>query len=179
MAKPSPNQLRAYLTLAVLFFETAHLAWESLHGGVVSHNLLNRRDLPAISNWWGLAFLPMLAWFTVGRVQSRDPFIGKAVVFRFLAALFYATCLATAFRWGYEATTSTLFFGMILLAVVIPLYKAEYILGFVLGMTLVFGAILPMLIASIIAVISLALNTLGLALFRAFRRRFSAGHSPR
>ena len=129
MAKPSPNQLRGYLTLAVLFFETAHLAWESLHGGVVSHNLLNRRDLPAISNWWGLAFLPMLAWFMVGRVQSRDPFIGKAAVIRFLVALFYATCLATAFRWGYEATTSTLFFGMILLAVVIPLYKAEYIFG--------------------------------------------------
>lgn len=64
-------QWRIYLTLFVLLAELAHLAWEHFHGGVVSHNILNRRDLPAISNLWGALLLPALAWFLSGFTQKR------------------------------------------------------------------------------------------------------------
>jgi hypothetical protein len=29
------------------------LAWNHFHGGVPSHHILAREDLPEISNWWG------------------------------------------------------------------------------------------------------------------------------
>lgn len=45
------------IAMALLFAMTL-LAWEYTHGGVVSHHFLDRRDMPAISNWWSLAVLP-------------------------------------------------------------------------------------------------------------------------
>ena len=44
--------------------------------------------------------------------------------------------------------------GMLLLALLLPVYRAECVLGFVLGMTFTFGAILPTMVASVIAVFS-------------------------
>ena len=44
--------------------------------------------------------------------------------------------------------------GMLLLALMLPVYRAECVLGFVLGMTFTFGAILPTVVASVIAAFS-------------------------
>jgi hypothetical protein len=59
------------LTGPILLAELACLAWEHFHGGVKSHHLFHRSDLPAISNWWGALVLPGLAWFLLGRILSR------------------------------------------------------------------------------------------------------------
>ena len=47
------------------------LAWEASHGGIQSHHLLARADLPAVSNLWGLATLPALGWLAAHFVR-RD-----------------------------------------------------------------------------------------------------------
>ena len=166
MPNPGANRTRILFTLAVALYESVHLGWEHLHGGVVSHHLLQRPDLPAISNGWGLLLLPVLAWFLIGRMQVRDNtpshgFPSRAMLLHFLAALAYGTGLATAFTLGLESVTSTLFFTLFALAVVFPLYRAEYVLGFVLGMTFVFGAVLPTIIAFIFAALSALLHRLG------------------
>ena len=44
--------------------------------------------------------------------------------------------------------------GMLLLALLLPVYRPECVLGFVLGMTFTFGAILPTVVASVIAAFS-------------------------
>gem|GEM_PF-5307569 len=41
----------AFLAFSLLVFGTALLTYEHFNGGVQSHHLLDRRDLPAISNW--------------------------------------------------------------------------------------------------------------------------------
>lgn len=44
---------RFLLTLVVVLCIWSLLIWQHFHGGVPSHHLLHRSDLPAVSNWWG------------------------------------------------------------------------------------------------------------------------------
>jgi hypothetical protein len=180
MLMPQANTMRTriILTLAVAAYEMVHLGWEYAHGGVVSHHILQRPDLPAISNGWGLVLLPVLAWFLIGRMQARNAQQSKAfpsrdMTLRFVAALTYGVGLATAFSLGYESVTTTLFFSLFALALLTALYRAELVLGFVLGMSFVFGAVLPTLIAGIFAGLSWLLHGLTRLFGRAIVRLVS------
>ncbi|WP_214278616.1 hypothetical protein, partial [Escherichia coli] len=48
-----------------------HLGWEALHGGIAAHHLLQRADLPGLSNAWGLLVLPALAAWAAGRLPRQ------------------------------------------------------------------------------------------------------------
>ena len=175
MPQTNAMRTRSLLTLAVALFEAAHLGWEYTHGGVVSHHILQRPDLPAISNGWGLVLLPVLAWFLIGRMQARSGLSphglpARAIGLRFLAALAYGAALSTSFALGHESATTTLFFGLFALAVVFALYRAELFLGFVLGMSFVFGAVLPTGIACVFAALSWLLHRLARLLGNALQR---------
>lgn len=79
--------------------------------------------------------------------------------------------MATSFEVGASATTSGLFFGLFLLAAALPIYRVECIFGFVVGMSFNFGAVLPALVAVVLASVS--------ALVRfAFRATMSAIRRP-
>ena len=78
--------------------------------------------------------------------------------------------LATSFALGHETLTTMLFFGLFALALMTALYRAELVLGFVLGMSFVFGAVLPTGIACIFAALSGLLQVLARWLGRALRR---------
>ena len=155
---------RAYFTALVMLAELAHLVWEHLHGGVRSHHILNRADLPAISNAWGALLLPAMAWFLSGRVQKRitsqshakdaAAMLPASVVAGFVGTLVFGTLFAGSFAYGYETVTGYLFQGLIVLALLLPLCRAEWVLGFVLGMTFTFGAVLPTVVGSVIAALS-------------------------
>ena len=175
MRHANPVRARAYLTIAVVLYAAFHLAWEYLNGGVQSHHLLNRPDLPAISNWWGLLVLPVLAWLLIARMQARDAADSHAGIARptvrvLLAAFLYGAGLATSFSLGYEAVTSAMFLGMFALAVALPIFRPEYVLGFVLGMTLTFGAVLPTLVAGVFALLSGVLHPVARFLVKAVVR---------
>ena len=162
------HRLRLSLTALVMLAEFAHLAWEHSHGGVVSHHLLNRSDLPAISNWFGAILLPALTWFLTGRIQRRillpSGGNGSAAMFPvgiivgFLGSLILGVLLSVAFTNGHENVASYLFGSMLLAAVLLPVYRAECVLGFVLGMTFTFGAVLPTAIGSILAALSAVIH---------------------
>jgi hypothetical protein len=47
-----------------------------------------------------------------------------------------------------------LVYGIFLVALFLPIYRAESVLGFVLGMTFAFGSVLPILFGSIVALLS-------------------------
>ena len=155
---------RVYLTALVFLAELAHLAWEHFHGGVVSHNILNRRDLPAISNAWGALLLPALAWFLSGFVQTRiasksdanelTAKLPMSVVVGFVGALVFGAVLAGSFANDYKTATQYLFMSLFAIAVLVPVYRAECLLGFVLGMTFTFGAVLPTGIGSVFVALS-------------------------
>ena len=172
MNEQQAKRIRIYLTVAVLLAEIGHLAWEHFHGGIASHHFLNRADMPAVSNAWGLLLLPVMSWFLGGIALRRSMATAAAVTINapggqaeaaglargvfvgFFAELLFGASLAATFSLGYQDVTSILFFGMLLLALVFRVYRAECVLGFVLGMTFTFGAILPALVASVTAVIS-------------------------
>ena len=172
MNEQQAKRIRIYLTVAVLLAEIGHLAWEHFHGGIASHHFLNRADMPAVSNGWGLLLLPAISWFLGGIAlrrsiataaaatinapggQAEAAGLARGVFVGFFAGLLFGVSLAATFSLGYQDVTSILFFGMLLLALVFRVYRAECVLGFVLGMTFTFGAILPALVASVTAVIS-------------------------
>lgn len=168
MSEQQFPRVRLYLTAVVMFAALAHLTWEQFTGGVASHHFLNRADMPAISNWWGALLLPVLTWFLTSRIQRRMAHHsgGNAaastrpirVVAGFVGALLFAILLSVAFTNDYETMASYVFLSMFLLALLLPVYRAECVLGFVLGMTFVFGAVLPTVIAAILAAVSAAIH---------------------
>ncbi|KFI07515.1 hypothetical protein [Massilia sp. BSC265] len=161
-------QSRLILATSAFAAEVLHLGWEYTQGGVPAHHLLNNPDLPAVSNWWGLLVVPLLVWFLVGRIQrraatlvqtgSRERFRTLAQT-RFAVAFLWAAALALAFTFGHPAVT-WIFFGAFAAALIAGAWRAEYVLGFALGMTLTFGAVLPVLVASTIAACAFAVHLL-------------------
>ena len=145
--------------VASVAFVASQLACEHLAGGVRSHNLLNRSGLPAISNWWGLFVLPTLGWLFGMRPRNhltatRRSGSSMGIWLGLGAALLYGGAMAGSFQLGFAPVTSSLFLGLFLIAVALPVYRAEYVLGFVMGMTFTFGGVLPALVATVFATIS-------------------------
>lgn len=144
------------MALAVLV-AAVHLGWEVAHGGVKSHHLLANNDLPAFSNWWGLLVLPLLGWLGAHsvtiRVRVNEGAFGKAMA-GFSGAVLVGVALAASFAEGYESATSVIFYGALASGLVAPIYRGEYLFGFVLGMTFVFGSVLPTIVGSVVAGIS-------------------------
>lgn len=157
------RQLRIGLTLLVFVAELAHLAWEYFHGGIVSHHFLNRADMPAVSNLWGALLLPALSWVLSGialrPLAERAP-SGARLAIGFFGPLLFAAALAASFVAGKQDISSLLLQAMLLLALVFRVYRAECVLGFILGMTVTFGAVLPAVIGSGIAALSAAVHLL-------------------
>ncbi len=176
MQTSSPVLPRATLTAVALLAELIHLGWEYFHGGVVAHHFLARSDMPAMSNWWGLLLIPALTWFLLGRIERRlrlqegsgTP-VPAAVWMGFFGALGYGAVLALAFSFKFEGI-ATIFLGIFALSLFLPTYRAEYVLGFVLGMAFTFGAILPTFIASIVAALSWLAHWLMKATWRTYLR---------
>lgn len=168
MTDQKQSSLRLYFTALVMLGEWAHLAWQHFNGGVVSHHILNSAELPAISNWWGVVVLPAITWFLVGRIRKRAALNSGqkdstsrapvGIVVGFVGSLTFGIALSVAFTNDYATISSALFFGALVLAMFLPVYRAECVLGFILGMAFTFGAVLPTVIGSLIAAVSAFFN---------------------
>ncbi|KQC01340.1 outer membrane beta-barrel family protein [Pedobacter sp. Hv1] len=177
---------RLYFTVAITTAIWALLLWNHFHGGVVSHHLLHRKDLPKISDWWSGLLLPLLTFLLTYRIQKRlvkdnntSPLkFPKNILYGCCSALVYGIALSTFFALGYSKITGYLFNAIILLAFLFPIYRAEYLLGFVLGMTFTFGAFISITAGTIFVMISLILNLYvrrwGLLLFKKIRSLLSS-----
>jgi hypothetical protein len=142
----------------------ALLVWEYYHGGVPSHSFMARKDMPSISNWWGGLLLPLLTYFSLYRLQKRlfltngsnsiSPKQVQTVLLLFVGGFLYAGSMAYCFETEKSGINGVLFPALLLWALIFPLYRVEFFLGFVLGMTYTFGAILPTFIASVFVSIS-------------------------
>jgi hypothetical protein len=181
MQPPSPALPRITLAAAGLAAELLHLAWEYFHGGVMAHHFLNSKDMPAISNWWGVLLVPALTWFLAGRIERRlagqeggGLRVPPSIWAGFAGALAYGAMLALSFKLQV-GDTGLIFLGIFALSLVLPTYRAEYVLGFVLGMAFTFGAILPTIIASVVAAISALVHWVLRAVWRWCLRLKEAG----
>ena len=139
-----------YGVVVGLLASLAHLAWEYTHGGVASHHLLARSDLPAVSNWWGLLVLPFLGWLAsrnaARRAELEDAAAARSMA-GFLVAMVVGLALSLSFAAGFEQVSTGIFLAALASGLFLRTYRAECIFGFVLGMTFVLGSILPTIAA--------------------------------
>lgn len=117
--------------------------------------------MPAISNAWGGLALPCLTWFLLGRMQRRVVPRGDApdrraiaIAIGLVGALCFGVLLSIFFTRGDDRVTGAMFESLFLIALVVPIYRAEYLLGFVLGMAYTFGGVLPGVVGSVIALVA-------------------------
>lgn len=153
------NKSQASLGAFIVTF--LFILWEHFNGGVVTHHLLARDDMPGLSNWWGLITVPLLFWISISlidrRVDSRansetesEGFENK-VFKRFLAAFGFGLLLSILWEFQFESILQYLILTPILVAFFRPVYLPEYLMGFVLGMLFTFGGILPVLFGIILS----------------------------
>ncbi len=155
------NQLSQKLMLSITAIITlliwGHIAWDYTHKGIPVHYILQSKDMPGIPNWWGAIVLPFFTYFLLNRIakrlnQSENKESLKIIGLRFLGGILFAVSISVSFRNGIDITDYII--GLIfLLSFVFPLYKSEYLLGWVLGSAFSFGAIIPMLFGSILCFI--------------------------
>lgn len=154
---PVSRHLLAAAPVMAFAAAAAHLAWEASHGGIKRHHLLNQADLPAVSNSWGLLVLPVLGWlaayFVRRRATTSAHALGRALA-AFCGSLVVALALSVAFRLELSNVAAGLFFAILLSGVALRTYRAEYLFGFVLGMTFVFGSVLPTMAALVAGSVS-------------------------
>lgn len=151
-----PVRTRELATLAVTVAIAALLVGQHLTGGVPSHSFMAREDMPSISNWWGLLTLPLLTWLTLGNVASRlerGAVTARAAVIGGVSAGLFGLLLAGSFSLGYAEIPRLQVRALPAIALFVPVYRAECLLGFVLALSYTFGGVLPLLIGSVFALI--------------------------
>ena len=163
-------KIRVYFTGIVTIAIWMLLAWYHFHGGVPSHHILAREDLPEISNGWGGLLLPLVSWFLLYRVHQRLFKIKleksevikfpKEVLYGFAGALVFGIMLSIFFTLGLSDIPFYMMIGLLLSALFLPIYRAECLLGFIIGMTFTFGPVLPIGIGSILVLIGAAIYLL-------------------
>ena len=154
------SKAKIYFTLAISIAIWALLVYDFLHNGVPSHHILNKKDLPEISNWWGGILLPILSYLVFSRIENRDNLkketlskLPKQVSIGFVVALIMSILISTFFTYDHADIPFYLLVSILVSSIFYPIYKAECLLGFVIGMTFTFGAVLPTGIGSILAII--------------------------
>lgn len=165
MQRQNLLKIKALIVGVVTFLIFGFIFWEHFHGGVTSHHLLHQQDLPSISNWWSGILLPILTWFLLSRIEKRiDRKISQTqqtnkavstVFWLFITGLAFGILLSTSFTNEYKPFLDNVLYIIIILSLIIPVYYSEFILGFILGMTYTFGAIIPTVFILIVAVIGL------------------------
>ena len=110
--------LTAFVSIAIWSL----LAWYYFNGGVPSHHILAREDLPEVSNWWGGILLPILTWFVLLRIQKRENLpkvnssnflqIPQKIWLSFMGALVLGISLSVFFTLGNEGMS-----GLMMLSV--------------------------------------------------------------
>ena len=160
------DRLRILTTGIVTLLIVSLLLWEYFHLGVPSHHILQRKDLPEISNWWGGIFLPIVTWFLLGRINKRASGQEFQLQHRheyykilklFIIGMLLGLALAISFSYDFKIFLDNVLYIFLILGLIIPIFYSEFILGFILGMTYTFGAILPTAFVLIIAAVGLLL----------------------
>lgn len=145
------TRTKILITTIIAVFVMGLLLLEHLQGGIVSHHLLAREDMPKISNGWGMLTVPLTAWVLLTLIQKRhqrsdnhQKSVSKQEIYRFIGAFIFGVIVTFLF---YNAPALPGYFMLMtfVLALFMRLYRPEYYLGFILSMTYGFGGILPIL----------------------------------
>jgi hypothetical protein len=167
MKEKSFSRFSGYCVVIVTVAIWAVLAWSHFHGGVPSHHLLAKKEIPAISNWWGGLLLPLLTWFLLHRIHKRSfykvsnsPEASQSLLregYGFVGSLLFGVAISVLFTLSESDLAGNMMLALLVFAFFYPIYRPECLLGFVLGMTFTFGVVLPTLIGTLLGLIGLVL----------------------
>ncbi len=144
------NKILFTVTVSILMW--AFLAWDHFHEGVPTHYILHNKDYPGFSNWWGAITIPLVTWgllYLMSRHQKKQKRYSSFMIYGFIGHVLYAVVLSYLFIIGSDVS-GYMALGHIALSFFIPIYRVECLLGYILGMTYVFGSILPLLFGIIL-----------------------------
>lgn len=155
-----PIKLRLGITAIFTFLVWGHIIWDYFHGGIPIHYLLHDDNLPGIPNWLGGIFLPFFSWFLLYRIHKRIDLSEKPeaseslklVSLRLFLAMLLSILIAVFFTYEIDVI-GQIMLGIFILAFIFPLYKSEFLLGWVVGSSFTFGAIIPISFGSVFALI--------------------------
>jgi hypothetical protein len=136
----------------------SHIIWDYFHEGIPVHYILHNPNLPGIPNWVGAIVLPFFTWILLHRIHIRInrpkivtiPASIKNVALRFFASALVAVTIAICFMNDINAI-DYIMGSLFILAFIFPIYKSEFLLGWVVGSSFTFGAMLPIVFGSLIA----------------------------
>ena len=173
-------RFRIGFTATITVLLSSLLLWQYFHGGIPSHYFLADKTMPLISNVWGALVIPITTWFLLFRVekglfsQSDSIPFPKYALIAFLSALLFGIVLGISVVNRFQEFLSAVPFIIFILPLFFPTYKAEYFLGFVLGLTYFIGGVLPVIVGSVFllisAVIYLVIRRLILKLVKMIRK---------
>lgn len=160
IAKYQFARLKMWFTATVTLLLSSLLSWQYFHDGIPSHHFLADKTMPLVSNAWGALVIPITTWFLLFRVKKglfsqsdAIPFPRHALV-GFLSALVFGVALGIAVEFRFELFLNNVPIIIFSLALTFPIYKSEYFLGFVLGLTYFIGGVLPVVVGSVFLLIS-------------------------
>ena len=159
------------IILGAFILVSVFILWEHFNGGVITHHLLAREDLPGISNFWGLLSIPLLTWLTLSLInRQRDKIIkseptnlekyDNKTLKGFLAALSFGIIASLLWEFNFSHILQYFILAPILIAFFKPVHLPEYLLGFVIGMLFTFGGILPIIFGTVLLVLCFLVNLL-------------------
>lgn len=79
--------------------------------------------------------------------------------------------MAAGFEFGLGQLPTVLLLGLLVGGIFYPVYRLELMLGFVMGMAYTFGAVIPAVVISIVALSSLLSHNAGRFLLGKFKSR--------
>lgn len=136
----------AFFTIATV----ALLLWEYTHDGVPTHYLLASDDMPGLSNWGGLILIPAFSWIVSGRIR-QDTMVNEStekrnILLRGIGFVIIGGIISYSFITNAESDIPVYVTGVLLiLSFFLPIYKAECLIGYVLGSVIIFGTIIPVI----------------------------------
>ncbi|MCH9660686.1 MAG: hypothetical protein K0U54_07215 [Bacteroidetes bacterium] len=143
-------QLKWGITVCTTLVIWSLILWDYFNEGVPTHYIFHSDTLPGISNWWGGLVLPLFTWMTLTVIEKRlqDPTrILKErepinILYRGICALLFGVIISISFALELSII-NYMMLALFVIALIIPLYKLEYLLGFVLGTMYSFGVVIP------------------------------------
>lgn len=162
-----PNfQKKSLFTIATTSLVSLYLLIDYLKGHIPTHYLLANEDLPGFSNWWGLITIPLVTWIVLTLIERRKAILDKkgqlisvgayykTLRVRFWSALLFGAIAGALWEFNLPEILEYYILLPFLMSLVVAVYFPECFLGFVLGMLYTFGGVLPILIGTVILIIS-------------------------
>ena len=168
----STVDIRTKVTIGVFIFTGIMILLEHFDGGVVSHHLLAREDLPKISNLWGLLTVPMLSWIVYTIILKRknsEQQTNQTIKKNMLLAFIFGVSVSVLWELGLQSVLPYFMLLPFLIAFFRPVHLPEFLLGFVIGMIYTFGGVLPIIIGSVLMIICFVINKI-ITLFKSMLR---------